>query len=127
MAPTFLTLDEILEIHEDQLARFGGTPGILNLDLLESALAQPQVTFDGKFLLADLFEMASAYLFHLVQNHPFVDGNKRVGAVAAIVFLLTNDQDIGISDDQLESLTMDVAQGKLDRDAIAATLRGHAI
>jgi death on curing protein len=127
MPPTFLTLDEILEIHEDQLAQYGGTPGILHLDLLESALAQPQVTFDGKFLLGDLFEMSAAYLFHLVQNHPFVDGNKRVGAVAAIVFLLTNDQDIGIGDDELESLTMSVAQGKIGRDAVAAVLRSHAI
>lgn len=127
MALTFLTLDEILEIHEDQLARYGGTPGILNLDLLESALAQPQVTFDGKFLLSDLIEMSAAYLFHLVQNHPFVDGNKRVGAVAAIVFLLTNDQDIAIGDDALESLTLAVAQGKLDRNAITAMLRRHAV
>jgi death-on-curing protein len=85
------------------------------------------VTFDGKFLLADLFDMSAEYLFHLVQNHPFVDGNKRVGAVAAIVFLLTNDQDIGIGDDELELLTMNVAQGKLERGAVAAVLRSHAI
>src|SRR6266702_4481030 len=99
MSPTFLTLDEVLEIHEDQLARYGGMDGILTVHLLESALAQPQATFVGKYLLADLFEMSAAYLFHLVQNHPFVDGNKRVGAVAAIVFLLTNGQDISLSNE----------------------------
>ena len=126
MTPTFLSLGEILEIHEDQLARYGGATGILNFAMLESALAQPQMTFDGKPLLSDLFEMSAAYLFHLVQNHPFVDGNKRVGAVAAIVFLLTNDQDINLTEGKLESMTLDVAQGKLDREAIAAVLRSHA-
>jgi death on curing protein len=122
----FLFLDEVLEIHENQLALYGGRPGILNLALLESALAQPRVSFGGQYLLADLFEMAAAYLFHIVQNHPFHDGNKRVGAVAAIVFLLTNDQDINLSDDELETLTLDVARGKLDRAAVAGILRSHA-
>jgi death-on-curing protein len=95
------------------------------LPLLESALAQPQVTFDGKYLLTDLFEMSAAYLFHLVQNHPFVDGNKRVGAASAVTFLLMNDQDITMSNEELESLTMDVAQGKLHRAAVADALRGR--
>jgi death-on-curing protein len=125
MAPTFLSLDDVLELHEDQLARYGGRQGILNLPLLESALAQPQVTFDGKYLLTDLFEMSAAYLFHLVQNHPFVDGNKRVGAASAVTFLLMNDQDITMSNEELESLTMDVAQGKLHRAAVADALRGR--
>jgi death-on-curing protein len=126
MDPVFLSLDEVLEIHEDQLARYGGRGGILSLPLLESALAQPRATFAGQFLLADLFEMAAAYLFHIVQNHPFLDGNKRVGAVAAIVFLLLNGQDVTLSNEELESLVMDVAQGKLDRAQIAAILRGGA-
>lgn len=127
MTPTFLSLDDVLEIHEDQLARYGGSPGILNFGLLESALAQPQMTFAGQFLMADLFEMAAAYLYHLVQNHPFVDGNKRVGTVAAIVFLLLNDQDIDLPEDELESLVLRVAQGQLDRLGIASILRQHAI
>src|SRR6266702_1459663 len=99
MAPTFLTTDQVLEIHSDQIARYGGMAGVRDLGLLQSALAQPQATFGGQLLHADLFEMAAAYLFHLVQNHPFVDGNKRVGAVAAIVFLLTNGQDISLSNE----------------------------
>src|SRR5437867_10279787 len=90
MAPTFLSLDEILEIHKDQIARYGGMAGIRDLGLLQSALAQPQATFGSQFLHADLIEMAAAYLFHIVQNHPFIDGNKRVGAVAALVFLQLN-------------------------------------
>lgn len=126
MSPTFLTLDDVLEVHEDQLTRYGGTQGILSLPLLESAIAQPQATFDGRFLLADLFEMGAAYLFHLVQNHPFVDGNKRVGAVAAIVFLLQNGQDINLTDAELESLVLAVAQGNMTRGEIAGVLRAHA-
>src|SRR5262245_29019906 len=118
MTPTFLSLDEVLEIHENQLALDGGKPGILSLPLLASALAQPQATFGGRFLLADLFEMAAAYLFHSVQNHPFLDGNKRVGAVAAIVFLLTNEEDIGLSNDELEMLVLETATGKLTREEL---------
>ena len=123
MTPTFLSLDEVLEIHEDQLAQYGGKPGILSLPLLESALAQPQVTFGGQYLLVDLFEMAGAYLFHIVQNHPFQDGNKRVGAVAAIVFLLINGQDISLTNDELETVVLETARGKLNREEIAARLR----
>jgi len=126
MAPNFLTLEEVIEIHQDQLSRYGGAEGILNRDSLESAIAQPQASFAGQYLLTDLFEMAASYLFHLVQNHAFADGNKRVGAVSAIVFLLINDQDINLTDDALEALTRDVAQGKLDRAAVALFLRTHA-
>lgn len=126
MGPSFLTLDEVLEIHENQLELYGGRPGILSLPLLESALAQPQATFGGQFLLPDVFEMAATYLFHLVQNHPFVDGNKRVGAVAAIVFLLVNGKDIRLSNDELEGLVLQTARGKLKREEIAARLRGES-
>jgi death-on-curing protein len=127
MAPTFLTLDEVLEIHRDQLARYGGAPGIRDIGLLQSAIAQPQATFGGQFLHADIYEMAAAYLFHLVQNHPFVDGNKRVGTVAALVFLRMNDQDLRITDAELESLVLSVAQGQADKTAIAAFFRDHAV
>jgi death on curing protein len=126
MTPNFLSLDDVLEIHEDQLTRYGGNPGILSLPLLESALAQPQVSFGGEFLLADLFEMAAAYLLHLVQNHPFQDGNKRVGAVAAITFLLTNGSDVSLTNEELEALVLDTATGKLSREQIAGVLRSHA-
>jgi death on curing protein len=127
MAPTFLTLDEVLEIHRDQLARYGGAAGIRDLGLLQSALAQPPATFGGQFLHADVSEMAAAYLFHLVQNHAFVDGNKRVGAVAAIVFLRMNDANLRITNAELESLVLSVAQGKTDKAAVATFLRDHAI
>jgi death on curing protein len=127
MTPIFLSLDEVLEIHENQLALYGGRPGLLSLPLFESATAQPKATFGGQLLLTDLFEMAAAYLFHIVQNHPFQDGNKRVGAVAAIVFLMTNGQDILLSNDELETLVLDTATGKLNREEIAARLRGRRV
>jgi death-on-curing protein len=126
MPPIFLSLDEVLEIHEDQLSRYGGRPGILSLPLFESALAQPQASFGGEFLLDDLYEMAAAYLFHIVQNHPFHDGNKRVGAVAAITFLLLNGADVSLTNDELEALVLDTATGKVSREQIAAVLRSHA-
>jgi len=126
MAPTFLALDEVLEIHRDQLDRYGGAAGIRDLGLLQSALAQPQATFGGQFLHGDLFEMAAAYLFHLVQNHAFVDGNKRVGAVAAFVFLRMNDEKLRITNAELESLVLSVAQGKADKAAVATFFRDHA-
>ncbi len=86
MSPDFLTLEEVIEIHDDQIARYGGARGIRDLGLLESALAQPQTMFGGAFLHTDLFDMAAAYFFHIIQNHPLMDGNKRVGAVTALVF-----------------------------------------
>jgi death on curing protein len=87
MEPRFLELDEILEIHRDQIERYGGATGIRDLALLRSAVAMPSAGVAGEYLHRDLIEIAGAYLFHLVMNHPFIDGNKRVGTVAALVFL----------------------------------------
>jgi death on curing protein len=90
MEPVFLSLDEVLEIHEQQIERYGGSPGLRDGGALESAVTTPQVTFGGEFLHTSIPAMAAAYLFHLCQNHAFIDGNKRVGANAAITFLLMN-------------------------------------
>jgi death on curing protein len=91
--PVFLSLDEILEIHEEQIARYGGSAGLRDPAGLESAVATPQATFGGEFLHTSIPAMAAAYLFHLCQNHAFIDDNKRVGANAAITFLLMNNWD----------------------------------
>jgi death-on-curing protein len=88
--PDFLSVVEVLFLHEEQLARYGGGTGIRDIGLLESAVAQPQATFGSEYLHADLFQMAAAYAFHIAQNQPFVDGNKRTGLVAALVFLDLN-------------------------------------
>ena len=87
MEPLFLSLEEVLEIHRQQIERYGGASGVRDLSLLESAVAQPQAGFSSEFLHASIPAMAAAYLFHICRNHPFVDGNKRVAASAAITFL----------------------------------------
>ena len=127
MSPDFLTLEEVLEIHDDQINRYGGASGIRDFGLLESALAQPQTIFGGSFLHTDLFEMAAAYFFHIIQNHPFMDGNKLVGAVAALVFLEMNNKTIIMTNDELESQVLSVAQGLTDKTASAKFFREHEV
>ena len=127
MTPEFLRVDEILRVHQDQIERYGGHASIREADLLLSAIAMPQASVDGKFLHHDLFEMAAAYLFHIVQNHPFVDGNKRTGAAAALVFLDMNGLQLEVDEDALVDLVLAVAQGEADKARIAEFLRQHAM
>ena len=126
MTPIFLNLAEVLEIHLDQIEMYGGHPGIRDLGLLQSALAMPAAGFGGKYLHSDLIEMSAAYLFHIVQNHPFIDGNKRTGTVAAIVFLSLNGIELEADEAQLEKLVFDVAQGKAGKNTIADFLRKNS-
>ena len=122
--PRFLELDEVLEIHRDQVERYGGHSGIRNVALLNSAVAMPKSGAVAYFH-TDLFEMAAAYLFHIVKNHPFVDGNKRVGAVAALVFLDLNGIDMAIRDDDLFDIVMGVAAGTTPKSAVTEFQRRH--
>lgn len=122
-AVDFLTLAEIIEIHGNQIGLYGGNPGIRDIALLSSAIALPKSTLDGDFLHGGLFEMAAAYVYHICQNHPFVDGNKRVALVAGLVFLELNGISIEDPRGELYSLMMRVAAGKTGKDAIAATLK----
>ena len=124
--PDFLSVEDVLIIHEEQIEHFGGAAGLRDQGLLESAVAQPQMSFGGAFAHHDLFEMAAAYLFHLTSNHPFVDGNKRVGLAAALVFLELNGVEISEGTDTLYALTMSVAQGAADKQKITETLRALA-
>ena len=121
--PAFLTLAEVLEIHRDQVERYGGTVGIRDLALLQSALAMPAATFSGKFLHADLPEMASAYLFHIVRDHPFIDGNKRTGTVAALVFLLLNGFNFKAPEMDLVKAVVAVASGKMTKAELTLFFR----
>ena len=107
----FLTLDDILESHQNQIATHGGSHGIRDLGLLESAIAQPEASFGGQYLHVDLFEMAAAYLYHLVMNHPFVDGNKRVGLEASLIFLEINNESLIANDDELVDLVLKTTAG----------------
>jgi death-on-curing protein len=125
LAPLFLTLEEVLEIHRDQLERYGGRQGLRDVRLLQSAIAAPQTGLGEDYLHDDLFEMAAAYLFHLVRNHPFVDGNKRVGAVAALVFLLLNGAEIEIREDELADAVLQVARGRMHKGEVATFFREH--
>lgn len=119
----FLRVEDVLAIWRHQIERFGGSDGLRDRGLLASAVAQAEASVDGHYLHADIFEMAAAYLFHLVSNHPFVDGNKRVGLAAALVFLELNGQSIQSGTDELYELTMAVACGEVTKDTIAAKLR----
>jgi death-on-curing protein len=125
--PEFLTLEDVLELHAGQIKNYGGSEGLRSSDLLQSAIAQPWVTFGGQFLHTDIYQMAAAYLFHLVQNHPFIDGNKRIGLEAALVFLELNGQSIEADDEQLVEIVLGVAQGQIDKMQIAEFFRTHAV
>lgn len=119
MAPIFLTLDEVVEIHRDMIERYGGSAGIRDLDLLESAIAMPQAGMGDQYFHSTLFEMAAAYLFHIVQNHPFVDGNKRVGAMAAFVFLKLNGFAMNAKEAEFERMVRQIAEGQSKKAQIA--------
>lgn len=126
MEPVFLGLEEIFAIHRDQIQRYGGSPGIRDLGALQSAVGMPAASFGGQYLHQDLFEMAAAYLFHIVGNHPFVDGNKRTGAVAAYIFLSLNDVTLKASGASFGRVVMRVAKGKADKVEVAEFLRRNS-
>lgn len=119
----FLNIAEALEIHQDQVTRYGGRPGIRDLELLKSALGVPAATFGGEYLHTDIYEMAAAYLFHIVKNHPFIDGNKRVGAVAAIIFLALNGYDFTAPPDELVDLVLSVISGDSGKADVAIFMK----
>ena len=121
----FFTLDEVLAIQADQIERYGGSLGIRDRGLLESALAMPEATYSGDDLHPSLSEKAAAYLFHLVKNHPFVDGNKRAGLAVCLAFVAMNDVSVRASDDELVELVYGVAEGRTSKADVAVFLRDH--
>ena len=118
-----LTVDIVQEIHAEAITRFGGSEGLRDLTLLESAVAAPQASFGGKSPYSDLVEVAGAYLFYLCRNHPFIDGNKRAALGACIVFLRLNGIDPAPDGPGWEELTLGVASGELDREKTTKALR----
>jgi len=124
--PLFMDLEQVMRLHASMIERYGGTEGTRDVGLLQSAVAMPQMAYSGEYLHADIFEMAAAYLYHIVQNHPFLDGNKRTGAAAAIVFLAMNDIQIEADEDGLVDLTLSVAGGQSGKPEIAEFLRARA-
>lgn len=126
-AVRFLSLEQVLAIHADQVRRYGGGLGVRDLGLLKSALAMPQASFSGQYLHPTLHEMAAAYLFHLTQNHPFLDGNKRIGLAAAIAFLGLNDTWLESDPAELLEMVLSVARGEIGKPEIAVFLRDRCI
>jgi death on curing protein len=124
--PLFLSLDEIIEIHNDQIKRYGGRTGIRDLDLLKSAVAMPMMGNGEEYFHTDIYEMAAAYLFHIVLNHPFIDGNKRTGAVSGIVFLIINGIEIGVDEDSLATMVISVAEGIIGKSEVALFFRKNS-
>ncbi len=124
--PVFLALEEVLALHADQIRRYGGRAGIRDLELLKSALGMPEASYGGAYLHPSAAEMAAAYLFHIVRNHPFVDGNKRVGLIAALAFLGLDDLRLDADADALFDLVLGVATGKLAKAEVAVFLQVHA-
>lgn len=123
----YLTVGEVLEIYSRVMTQSGGSVGVLNLGALESAVAQPRATFNGEELYPTIVEKASTLGFSLIQNHPFVDGNKRAGHAALETFLMLNGYEISASVDEQVEIVLGVAAGKIDRDAFTAWLRSHIV
>ncbi|HHH75957.1 MAG TPA: type II toxin-antitoxin system death-on-curing family toxin [Phycisphaerae bacterium] len=124
--PQFLDLDHVMRLHRSLIEHYGGIEGVRDVGLLHSAIAMPQAAYGGEYLHADLFEMTAAYLYHIVQNHPFLDGNKRAGAATAIVFLAMNNIQIDNDEEGLVELTLSVATGQAGKVKIAEFFRTHA-
>jgi death-on-curing protein len=109
-------------IHDDQIASFGGTPGLRDEGLLDSALAQPQATFGQQWLHPTIPEQAAVYLYHLAMNHPFVDGNKRTAFAVMDTFLRVNGYRLTLTDDAAYDLVLRAVQGQLNKSGVAGEL-----
>lgn len=119
----FLSVQDVLTIHDNTIEHEGGDPGLRDPGLLESAALMPQQSFGGEYLHVGLAAMAAAYLFHICQNHPFVDGNKRTAVLAALVFLDVNGVESLPPPDALEKITLEVASGDVTKDRLTEWMR----
>ncbi|MEG4391935.1 type II toxin-antitoxin system death-on-curing family toxin [Microcoleus sp. BROC3] len=117
--PNFVRKSMVLRIHARQIERLGGTPGVRDEGLLESALAQPQATFGGQFLHPTISEQAAAYLYHIAMNHPFIDGNKRTAFAVTDTFLRLNGCALNLTDDRAYDLVMRVARGTMTKEELS--------
>lgn len=119
----YLSLGEVLELHRRIIEETGGSPGLRDLAALESAVAQPRMTFGGADLYPDLASKAAALGFSLIKNHPFVDGNKRVGHAALETFLMLNRFHLQSDIDDAERIVLAVAAGGCDREEFERWIR----
>jgi death on curing protein len=121
----FLSQDEVLALHADQIDRYGGSHGLRDPGLLHSALAMPRATSGGQWLHGTLHEMAAAYLYHLVHGHAFIDGNKRVGLVTMLAFLGLNALRLDATEDELVEMVLGVAAGRVSKAEVAVFVKRH--
>ena len=119
----YLTLDEVLEVHRQVIAQSGGAEGLMHLPALESALAQPQMTFGGEDLYPTLVDKAAALGYALIKNHPFLDGNKRTGHATVEVFLVLNGYEIRAAVDEQEHVILQMAASEIEREEFTTWLR----
>jgi death-on-curing protein len=118
-----LDVEIVLEIHDEAITQFGGSRGIRDQALLESAIAATQASFGGVSPFTDVIDVAGAYLYYLCCNHPFLDGNKRVALGACLVFLSLNGFSPAPDSQEWENLTLAVAAGALSREEVTQRLR----
>ncbi len=123
MTITYLTLEQILVIHQDQIDRYGGIHGIRDLALLESALFRPQTSFAEADLYPDIFAKAASLIHSIILNHPFIDGNKRTGIVSGIIFLMLNETFLKVEQSALVEATLNIESKKWDVKTISDWLR----
>ena len=123
----YLTLSEVLELHRHLIQTFGGADGIRDIGGLESAIAQPRMTFGGEELYPTIIEKSVAIGYSMIKNHPFVDGNKRVGHAAMEVFLVLNGHEITAQVDEQEKVILRVASGEISREELEDWLRANII
>ncbi len=123
----YLSLREILELHDKIIEVSGGSRGIRDIHALESSINQPHITFNRKDLYPDIITKAAALCFFLIMNHPFVDGNKRVGHATMETFLILNGFEIEATIDDQEKIILDLASGKVDREQLTIWLNNHNI
>ena len=123
--PTFLSVDNVLHLQADTNENEGGSDGLRDLPLLESAVMMPQQQFGGEYLHDGIPAMAAAYLFHITSNHPFVDGNKRAGAMSAYVFLDVNDYDLTAAESDFEKIVLNLASGSVAKSDLIAWFKNH--
>jgi death on curing protein len=115
----FVSLDDVLALHEMQIERYGGASGIRDSGLLESAVGQPQASFGGEFVHHGLFEMAAAYAFHIAENQSFIDGNKRTALAAALVFLDWHEIEVNEPGEEFYQAMIQLAERKVDKAGLA--------
>ncbi len=120
--PRFISISQVLDIHQDEINSFGGTSGVRDEGLLDSALAQAQATFGGELLHPTIYDQAAAYLYHLAMNHPFIDGNKRAAFAVMDTFITLNGYSLNLSQEQAYNLVIQVVQKEISKEELSAFL-----